>query len=430
MDVTNRPRSRFARFWPLWLLLLLFSLGWAGLACWGWWSQHNLPVVTRTALQPYNDLLSYDMLMPEYPRLMRMEDSKMPATWAWLDEECCPLPGKTATGGIVFSPTGKTVMRSNTYIVGGTPHVTVAATHAGGPPLTKLYQHTRSGYYRGGGQPRFLSDTVFLRDDEIRTVDGKRLLANQSGAFNVSPFNIQSADSRYIILNYNNSRDALQVYDVAKQKTARFIPQVFKPLPIVMPQSIADAVIQEFEKPEWTCGKLLSNNETLLVVTDGPRAFLAEKGQSVKVCTAKRGWRWSGDNTVWELDADKVRVLQWRDGSGVVREISLPPRQFAHSAVHAAVFGNGELIARVETLSRTEHGSHRHFTVTPSRQYLSLFRGAKCLGRYQVKDPGIPLGKENEYLQGNKFSLGFAPNGQYLAWRLSNALYVFRVPGA
>lgn len=196
---------------------------------------------------------------------------------------------------------------------------------------------------------------------------------------------------------------------------------------------------------DWNQGMVLRHGTRIAAIPSNGTAMIWD-GITMTSLPIKGStkWFWGEDGSVWTYSGNQLSVLQWRQSSPRLERLPYSAQfdsQSFDSITENAVWGDGELIAHTESLTRTPAAIERAIRAACDRinrpypelptmsQQLSLYRRNRLLGRFRVS---IQAQNVNSYYLGNKYSehLAFTADGRYLSWVVdskaeTHSLYVF-----
>ena len=293
--------------------------------------------------------------------------------------------------------------------------------------------------------------------------DGKMLLSDgwsrtsvanstgiRPGHLKGAPSDFYSMDPRYVVLRSNDYAGGLNIYDL---ETAR--------------------VIARYDDSSEVGILFHAGDRFLLVPREGPAKIFADGQWREHFGDYGTLWRWGEDGSVWTMEGQSLKILHWRDATPTWDTLTVTGNvddrvgemqvagirtnasyTFWHyGPAWAAVWGDGQLLARTETLPAPGHHGDE-------MRQLSLYRGDTFLGSYQ-----LPLYDNKRGIDAMKSMSGIGPtfhprkdkdayptayyqehlaftrDGKFLAWMVVNGqgrlmrtvdtgihLLVFRVP--
>ena len=279
----------------------------------------------------------------------------------------------------------------------------------------------------------------------LYTPDGVSLSPPPMIKDRIIPNNIACADER--LFPFSDDCLHLQLYDRTLNRTV-----LTAHYPMDLPETI------------WR------HQDRLLMVSRQGHALVYDGvTQVASILPGAAGWRWCEDGTVWTLIGGKLRVLHWRTGRPKLVTMTThgtPGARYGSLApgLHfrentdsdwAAVWGDGRLVASVESLTPAESRLVQTATrlsewlgipmrVPRETRRLTLYRNHRRVGSFLLRTqpkpppptalPTPPAAATRPWLSrtDNHEHLAFTADGQYLSWAIDDGtgvrLFVFKVP--
>ncbi|MHB0939427.1 MAG: hypothetical protein ACYC6A_23785 [Armatimonadota bacterium] len=151
-------------------------------------------------------------------------------------------------------------------------------------------------------------------------------------------------------------------------------------------------------------------------------------------------WYWGEDGTAWTYLKNELSVLQWRQGTPLLKHLSIKAQRNPRintrfgGVSEIAVWGDGEMVAQttlrsvlpqviVHMITTTARRANRPPPSLRDRWQLALYHRGRLVGRYHVV---LPPSQPDTYFEEH---LAFTADGKYLAWVIDyddgHNLYVF-----